>query len=72
MKGDDYWQGRHFWTHFVCGLVVGGILGARIAWGMFGNVYANVALGGGIALLFALAVGYWGDRLWHWLIQHWQ
>lgn len=71
MKGDDYMQGRHFWTHFWCGLVGGGILGARIGWGAFESTLAGVGLGFGIALACALAAGYWGDPLWRWILRHW-
>lgn len=65
-------QGRHFWTHFCCGLVVGGFLGARISWGLFESTLACIGLGFGIALAFALVVGYWGDPLWRWLLAHWR
>jgi hypothetical protein len=71
MKGDDYMQGRHFWTHFWCGLVVGGILGARIGWGLFESGWAKVGCGAAIALALATALGYLGDPLWRWLIGHW-
>lgn len=71
MKGDDYMRGRHFWMHFVCGLIVGGIGGARISWGAFERFWACFGLGALIAIAFAFAVAYWGDPLWHWLLRNW-
>jgi len=71
MKGDDYTRGRHFWTHFWCGLIVGGVLGARISWGLFDNRLAFVGCTAAIALVLAAAVGFWGDPLWRWFIGHW-
>jgi hypothetical protein len=71
MKGDDYMQGRHFWTHFVCGLAVGGILGWRISRGLFDSGWVSVGCGLAIALAFALAAGYWGDRFWRWILERW-
>jgi hypothetical protein len=70
MKGDDYTQGRHFWTHFWCGLVVGGSFGARIGWGFFDNPWACFGCMFAVALGFASALGYWGDPLWRWILQH--
>ena len=72
MKGDDYVQGRHFWPHFWCGIVVGGILGARVSWGLFESVWACLGLALVITLAFACAVGYWGDPLWRWLLEYWR
>ena len=71
MKGDDYMQGRHFWTHFCCGLVVGGIWGAWICWGLFDSRLAFIGCTVAIALVFAFAVGYWGDPLWRRLLDWW-
>jgi hypothetical protein len=71
MKGDDYMQGRHFWTHFWIGLVVGGILGVRIGWGLFDSRLACIGCAVGIALVFACAVGYWGDPLWRRILGWW-
>jgi hypothetical membrane protein len=64
MKGDDYMRGRHFWTHFWVGLVVGGLLGARISLWLFDSRMAFIVSTIAIALIFACAVGYWGDPLW--------
>ena len=72
MKGDDYWHGRHFWTHFWCGLIIGSLLGARISWGLFDSRWAFVGLTLTIGLVFAMAVGYWGDPLWRWLLAYWR
>jgi hypothetical protein len=71
MKGDDYMPGRHFWTHFVCGLMVGGIVGTRIFWSVFDSRLPFIGCAAGFTLLFALAVGYWGDPLWQWLLELW-
>jgi hypothetical protein len=71
MKGDDYMKGRHFWTHFVCGLVVGGIVGARIFWSVFDSSIVFVGCTFVFAVIFALAVGYWGDPLWRNLLDRW-
>lgn len=71
MKGDDYMQGRHFWTHFWIGLVVGGFLGVRVSWDLFDSRLAFIGCAAGIALVFALAVGYWGDPLWRWILEWW-
>jgi hypothetical protein len=68
MKGDDYMQGRHFWTHFCLGLVVGGLLGVRVSWGVFDSCVAIIGCSVTVALVFALAVGYWGDPLWRRII----
>lgn len=71
MKGDDDTRGRHFWVHCWCGLIVGGLLGARISWGLFDSRWAFLGGTLAIALGFALAVAYWGDPLWHWILRHW-
>jgi hypothetical protein len=65
MKGDNYSTGRHFWTHFWCGLVVGGGLGASISYDLFDNRWGCFALGAGIALAVALCAGFWGDSFWY-------
>jgi hypothetical protein len=72
MKGDSYWHGRHFWVHFWCGLVIGGFLGARISSGLFESPWASIGLTFIVALLFASAVGYWGDPLWRRLLEIWR
>jgi len=72
MKGDDYLHGRHFWTHFWIGLVIGGILGVRISWGFFDNRLAFIGCSAAMALIFALAVGYWGDPLWRRILDWWR
>lgn len=71
MKGDDYLRGRYFWTHFWCGLVVGGISGGRISWGLFDSAWANIGCAIAIVLPLATALGYWGNPLWRWFIEHW-
>ena len=68
MKGDDYWQGRHFWVHFWCGLIVGGIFGVRFCWGLFASPWAFFGCSLAIAVAFALAVAHWGDPLWRWFL----
>ena len=71
MKGDDYMEGRHFWTHFWCGLVVGGIWGAYLFWSVFATGLAFIGATLAFAVVVALAVGYWGDPLWRLLIEWW-
>jgi hypothetical protein len=69
MKGDSYEHGRHFWVHFCCGIVVGGIIGIRFSWDLFDSFWACFGATAGITLVFALAVAYWGDPLWYWLLR---
>jgi len=71
MQGDDYWNGKHFWTHFCWGLIVGGALGTWISWGMFASRLACFGVAGGITLFFAFCAGKWGDTFWHWILSHW-
>ena len=71
MKGDDYWQGRHFWTHFWCGLILGGVLSARICWRLFENGWLSLAAGAALALTIALLLANFGERLWRWILEHW-
>jgi hypothetical protein len=71
MKGDDYMQGRHFWTHFWIGLVVGGFVGVRVSLELFDSRAAIIGGSAAIALIFALAVGYWGDPLWREILYWW-
>jgi Mg/Co/Ni transporter MgtE len=71
MKGDDYMKGRHFWTHFWIGLVVGGILGARISLWLFDSRTPCIISAVAIAVVFALAVGHWGDPLWKEILGWW-
>jgi len=71
MKGDDYMRGRHFWTHFWCGLVIGGIFGTRICWGLFDSRVVSIGCAAFVAVTFACAVGYWGDPLWRKLVELW-
>ena len=66
MKGDDYSKGRHFWVHFTCGTIVGGIFGLRVAWGMFQSLWACAATAIAITLVFAICAGLIGDPFWHW------
>ena len=65
MKSDDYSTGRHFWTHFLCGLVIGGGVGTWTCCDMFDSGLCNLALVGGIALVVALGAGMWGDSFWY-------
>ena len=57
-------RGRHFWTHFWCGLILGGLLGARIFWGDFSNPLALIGCAAAFAVVFALVLAYFGDPLW--------
>jgi hypothetical protein len=72
MERDDYFKGRHFWTHFWCGLVAGVAVGGWICWNMFNSRWACAGLAAGIALAFAYCAGKWGDPFWYWIISHWQ
>ena len=69
MKGDSYEEGRHFWVHFVCGLVVGGFMGVRFSWDLSENFWVCFGAAAAITLVVALAVAYWGDRAWYWLLR---
>jgi hypothetical protein len=71
MKGDDYYTGRHFWTHFWCGLAVGGGLGAWLSWGMFASRWAVFGAAALFALLFGCCAGKWGDSFWFWILDLW-
>jgi hypothetical protein len=71
MKGDSYEEGRHFWVHFWCGIVVGGFSGARFSWGLFESFWACFGVAAVITFVFALIVAYWGDRAWYWLLKGW-
>jgi hypothetical protein len=63
MTGD-----HHRWTHFVCGLIIGGLLGVWIAWGLFESRWAFLVCAILIAVVVALACARWGDSAWHWLL----
>ena len=69
-KHDDYISGpHHFWIHFWCGLVFGGVVCAWISRQLF-ETRAVVLLSAGIAALaVAYSCGRWGDSAWHWLIR---
>jgi len=58
-----------FWTHFWCGLFVGGGAGAWISWGLFASRLAFAASTAGIAVAFALLCGWWGDPAWNLLLE---
>ena len=64
-------QGRHFWTHFWVGLIVGSCWGAYTCYGIIDGLAAFIGCTAVIALVFALAVGYWGDPLWRRLLDWW-
>jgi len=49
----------------------GGILGARISWGLFDSRLAFIGCSAAMALIFALAVGFWGDPLWRRILDWW-
>jgi len=70
-EGDSYWHGRHFWTHFWIGLIIGGAAGAWFSIRVFESVWAVL----GVSALTALVVGYcggkWGDPFWYGLLEWW-
>ena len=64
-KQVDSFTGPHSYLgHFVCGLIVGGGIGAWLGWDMFetarGAVAGAVLAGGGMAM----AAGRWGPDAW--------
>jgi hypothetical protein len=69
-KHDDYISGpHHFWIHFWCGLLFGGLVSAWISWQFF-ETRALILVSTGIAApVIAYCCGRWGDSAWHWLIQ---
>ncbi len=71
MKGDDYWNGRHFWTHFWFGLVLGGGWGACISWDSLHSLWARLAAAGAIGLGCALCAGLGGDAFWYLFLDLW-
>jgi hypothetical protein len=69
-KHDDYILGsQHFWVHFSCGLMFGGLLGAWYSWQLFDST-TFIVIGMVItALVVAYCCGRWGDSAWHWIIE---
>ena len=72
MSDDDYSDGKNFWIHFWCGLVIGAGVGVWISSGIFENGLAILGLAAAIALLFALCAGKWGDPFWYWFLDLWR
>ena len=69
-KHDDYISGsHHFWIHFWCGLVLGGLLGFGISWQLFESTAFILITTGLAALVVAYGCGRWGDPVWHWIIE---
>jgi hypothetical protein len=71
MKGDDYSKGRHFWTHFWCGLFVRGGWGAYLCWGEFTGLWGFLGATSAIAVVFAFCAGMWGDPFWYLFLDTW-
>ena len=69
-KHDDYSSdSHHFWMHFGCGLVFGGLISAWISWQFLeGTVPLLVSTSIG-ALVIAYCCGRWGDSAWGWLLE---
>lgn len=67
-KRDDYMYGPHsYWAHFVCGLVMGGLIGWWFLGDLFDSILFNCLVVGGAAISFALLCGKWGDTAWAYL-----
>jgi hypothetical protein len=71
MKQDrDYISGpHHFWIHFWCGLVFGGVLGTGWSWQVFESGLLIFVGGAVTALVIAFCCGRWGDSVWHWILE---
>jgi hypothetical protein len=72
MARHDEWERSTRRVHFVCGAVVGCLLGLQLGWNwFFGDhwwagilaVVLSAALAGGLAYAYL-------DQFWHWLV-HW-
>jgi hypothetical protein len=69
-KHDDYISGpHHFWIHFWCGLVFGGLTSLWIGWSLFESTAVVLIVAGIAALVIAYCCGRWGDAAWQWLIE---
>jgi len=69
-KQDDYIAGaHHYWTHFWCGLIFGGGVGAWIGWGLFDGGWPLALTAVVVAVATAYSSGRWGDRAWQWMIE---
>ena len=71
MKADDNSERRRFWTHFWCGLVVGGGWGAFLSWGRFAGLWGFLVATSGVAVVFALCAGRWGSGFWTFIFDLW-
>jgi hypothetical protein len=57
-KHDDYISGpHHFWIHFWCGLVFGGVVNTWIRWSFFESTTVILAVAGIATLAIAYCCG---------------
>ena len=69
---DDYISGPHsYWTHFICGFILGGASGAYTASGFHAGGWITFAVAAATGLALALACGRWGDRVWKSILENW-
>ena len=62
-------KGPHdFWTHFWCGMALGGAFGGWIGMDMFDRVWPVIVTAVGAGLVAAYSAGHWGDRFWYSLL----
>jgi hypothetical protein len=52
-----------FWTHFVCGFIVGTGIGAWIGLSVF-SLWPAIIFALVVALVLALCAGQWGESVW--------
>jgi biotin transporter BioY len=73
MRG--YIDPHHFWTHFMCGFIFGGGLGAWVAHAFSDSGLILLIAAAVTGAAFALSCGWWGDRTWRriseWVITLW-
>ena len=59
-------KGQHdFWTHFWCGLTLGGAVGGWVGWQVFDRSWPVFVTAVGTALVAAYSASRWGDRFWY-------
>ena len=69
---DDYISGpHHYWTHFICGFVVGAAFGAWLGYHVADERWITFAVAATSGLSFALPCGRWGDDVWKSVLENW-